>query len=401
MSKYLNKITSISLLVTVLNACIEPFEAQIVDFESAVVVEATLTNQTEQHEVLITRTFKFEEEGSEAESGASVRVVGGNTTYTFSEVSPGRYIADQAFAAISGVNYQLIITTKDGRNYSSNEVTLTQETQIDDLRAERITLDDGREGVAILVDSFDPTRNSINYRYEYEETYKIIAPFWRPLDLRVPENASESDCDLEVVQREQPEQVCFTTNESNTIIITNTGDLEEDRVDNFLVRFIDRDNFIISHRYSILVRQFVQSNEAFSFYKTLREFSGNQSLFSETQPGFLEGNISSTQDENELVMGYFEVSSTSEQRIFFNYEDLFPNEPLPPYIIDCSPFSPPLVDGIPPQCILRPQVEMNFVRYFDDNPSPGLTEGPFLVVLRTCGDCTTLGSTTPPTFWTE
>ena len=61
-----------------------------------------------------------------------------------------------------------------------------------------------------------------------------------------------------------------------------------------MVRFINRNNYIISHRYSILVRQFVQSNEAFTFYETLNDLSRNESLFSETQPGFLAGNVSST-----------------------------------------------------------------------------------------------------------
>jgi hypothetical protein len=56
----------------------------------------------------------------------------------------------------------------------------------------------------------------------------------------------------------------------------------------------------------------------------LKELSGSDGILSQNQPGFFFGNIKSVENPNEKVIGYFEVSSVSSQRIFFNYEDVFP-----------------------------------------------------------------------------
>jgi len=385
-------------------SCVEPFEPQTVTFESALVIGATITNELKFQQVSLSRTFTFEEDALRAESNANVKIVddSGNE-FIFQESIEGIYVSTVAFAASADSDYKLEITTNDGRSYASQNAQLTAVTQIDQLYAERLTNDDGEEGVAILLNSFDPSGRSKNYRYVYEETYKIIAPNWTTKDLVVvPSGPNVPICAVEVVPREQAEQVCYTTDNSNAIILTDTNGLTEDKVDSFVVRFINRDNYIISHRYSILVKQLVQSNEAYTFFETLNSFSGAESLFSETQPGFLSGNVFSEDDPNEMVLGYFDVASVSEQRIFFNYEDLFPSEPLPPYTIPCVEVAPPLVaPGIPPKCVLSIMVEVNSVKYVNENDAPQLGEGPFLVVPRECGDCTALGGTEVPEFWEE
>lgn len=394
-------ITASSVLF--MSSCIETFEATFEDFESAIVVEATITDKLEQQRVFLTRTFEFEEDGPSAESNANVRIEGGGNVFTFQESTPGLYISTQTFAAQPNTDYQLRIETQDGRSYSSDQMKLPQPTQIDDLRAERITNDLGEEGVAILVDSFDPTGNSVNYRYQYEETFKIIAPFWTPNDLeRTPVSEATEICQVSIIPDERSEETCFATDFSNVIIQINTKSLAEDRVSNFMVRFIGRENYIISHRYSILVRQFVQSNEAFTFYETLNEFSGNESFFSETQPGFLEGNISSDTNTDEKVLGYFDVASVAEQRLFFNYSDLFSGEELPPYVDPCNLSAPPIrTPGIPPRCILAVQTDLGLVSYAGNNDSGGQNEGPYFVVPNVCGDCSEIGKVEVPDFWIE
>jgi len=378
------------------HGCIEPFDAEFGDFENVLVVEATITNEMKQQQVFLTRTFEFEADGSSAESNADVKVVSGGVTFNFEETDPGVYVSTQAFAAQTNTAYELRVDTQNGRSYSSDETMLTPITQIDEVRAERIINDDGKDGIAIFVDSFDPKGNSLNYRYTYEETYKIISPNWTGQDLAGDE---EGSCELFIVPKEREEQVCYTTDFSNGLVLTNTNGLEEDRVNDFMVRFINRNNYIISHRYSILVKQHVQSNASYAFYEKLKEFSSSESLFSETQPGFLEGNISSEQDKEEKVLGFFDVASVSERRIFFNYTDLYPDEPLPPYVDPCSESAPPLADigG----CVLRPIIDSGLARFTRENFTPGNGEGPFFIVPRVCGDCTVLGRVEIPSFWVE
>ncbi len=382
-----------------LSSCIDPVEFTFEDFESALVIEATITNEMVQQEINLTRTFEFEEDGPLPESNATVTVSDdvGNV-FTFLDSGEGVYISSEAFAAITGRTYQLSVTTQDGRNYGSDDVTVSTATNIEEIRAERITNDLGQDGMAIFVDSFDPSGNSRNYRYEYEETFMIIAPAFNPSSL-IRDPAIGNQCNVIITENTTGEEVCYGTDESNTIIITSTEGLEEDRVDNFMVRFINSDNFIISHRYSILVKQFVQSNEAFTFFETLDELSSSGSLFSETQPGFLQGNVFSTDSDDERVLGFFDVSTMSSQRLFFNYEDFYPNEPLPPFIVDCDPSAPVIANlgG----CVLLPILDSGAGVFAGENLDIMQGEGPFLIVSRECGDCSVLGSAEVPEFWIE
>lgn len=378
------------VLSLTLDGCIEPFDAKFEDFESVVVVEATITDKLERQQIFLTRTFEFDDDGPSAEIDANIRVEGGGNVFLFQESVPGLYISTQAFAAQPNVDYQLYIETQNGESYRSQQMTLTEATQIDDLRAERISNDLGEDGVAILVDSFNPAGNSVNYLYQYEETYKIIAPDWGPLDY-VIQNQDGTDM-LELVPRSLDEQICYTTDISNSIILTNTANLSEDRVSNYMARFIDRNNYILSHRYSILVKQFVLSNAAYTFYERLNQFSESESLFSENQPGFLEGNLFS-EDSREKVLGFFSVSSVSEKRIFFNYEDFFPDERLPEYVSPCRPVG--IGEG------LLEQVRADVVKYFGTIVNSITGEVETAVVPRVCGDCTVLGSSEIPEFWIE
>ncbi|UII79366.1 DUF4249 domain-containing protein [Flagellimonas sp. CMM7] len=380
-----------------LYGCIDPFDAVFVDFESAVVIEATITDEMKQQQIFLSRSYEFEDEGPSAEPNATVSVSDGTgNTFSFEDTGNGVYVSTQAFAAEPGKEYQLSVTTQDGRSYGSEVTEITSSTTLDEIKAERITNDDGVDGMAILADSFDPSGNAKNYRYEYQETYRIIAPTWTPTSL-VGEPGG--GCALLKVPNTTDDEVCYTTDFSNRIIITSTEDLAEDRVSNFMVRFISRDNYIISHRYSILVRQFVQSNEAFTFFETLNELSGSESLFSQTQPGFLQGNVFSNDNRDERVLGFFDVSSVSEKRIFFNFDDFYPGEPLPPYIESCRFSSPPIAS--PAGCVLRPLIESGAGIYAGDNGEPLDGEGPFFVVPRVCGDCNVLGATEIPDFWIE
>ena len=191
--------------------------------------------------------------------------------------------------------------------------------------------------------------------------------------------------------REREERICYGTNPSKSIQVASTLALSEDRLSKYNVRFIERDDYILTYRYSVLVRQYVQSPEAFSFYETLRGLSQSAgNVFSEDQPGFLAGNIFSLDNSRENIAGFFEVATVAEKRIFFDYENFFPNEEPPPYIADCVPFSPSTEGGLGERDLLN-LIYADAVRYY----APGL------VVQKRCGDCTVLGSNVVPDFWIE
>ncbi len=422
--------------------CVEPFDfsTEIETSSTLLVVEATLTNEMKKQKVTLSRTVSLSQDSIinfdtevrfvpsvrfdsiepsfvQYESGALVEIVeNSGTVYAFSETTPGVYLSDDEFAAEENIGYSLNITMSNGKIYESKEMSFLGQSQIDALYAERITNDVGEDGMAIYADTSDPTNQSSHFRYTYEETYKIIAPEWTPFEFEILNDGSMGEVPaVRLVPRAQEEQVCYNTVVSSEIKINNTTNLESSSSQRNIVRFIDRNNPIISHRYSILVTQYLESQEAFNYYETLKSFSGNDNIFSETQPGFLEGNIFSISGDTN-VLGYFDVVAVDQKRLFFNYTDYFPGEDLPPYFQDdfnCDRILSPQLgdperDGPSPppplQCPepLIPQIQRESIEYLGDNSiPPDICQGPYLVTARICGDCTIFGSNIVPDFWEE
>lgn len=402
MKRIKHHIVSLIFLSLIINSCVEPINIETTTFDNAIVIEALITNELKQHEINLTRTYRLEENGPTEESNADVKIIDdAQNVYTFVESSPGKYVSTTAFAATPNNTYQLFITTSSGDSYTSKPNSLTSETEIESLNAVAETNENGTLGVSVNVNSFDPSGNSRYYRYEYEETYKIIAPRWSPLNSVVINQDSVS-----TEERAREEKTCYNTLFSSDIIQTQTSGFSEDRVTQKQVRFLAVDDFIISHRYSILVKQYVQSLEAFSYFKILKELSGSESLLSQNQPGFVNGNIVSVNNPNEKVIGFFDVSSVSSKRLFFNFRDIFPSNltPSPPYFIDCKLFAPRLDDT---SNELINVIQSGSLKFYllnsccPEEPPIIPDGGPHVMVIPECGDCTTIGTNVVPDFWTE
>jgi hypothetical protein len=396
--KYFLFLTVVTLLSI---SCVEEIEIQEqLEFEDLIVIEATVTNELKKHRIFVTRTFKFGDDGPLPETQAAVKIDAGGEIFNFSEDTPGVYLSEIEFKAEAGIDYQLFVQTQDGRDYSTNKIRLTQTSQIDNAFPERQVNSIGTEILSVVVESFDPSRQSNYYRYEYEETYKIIAPDWVPDDFIILKDEFGNELATPgFVPRPIEDKVCYNTVVSNDIIQTSTTDLNEDRVSKFSVRNILATDPIISHRYSILIRQYVQSLEAYSYYNLLDQLSGEGNLLAQIQPGFINSNIFSLDDRDEKVLGFFEVASVSQKRIFFNYDDLFPGEDLPPYFRSCRPSAPFIAteSGTP----LKDGIQAGIIVYYEDNENQGPNEGPFWVVPTACGNCTELGTSEVPEFWEE
>lgn len=396
------KISYLALILIIgfyTNSCIEPFEIKTLSFENALVVEATITDEFKKHEIKLSRTFKLEEFTPLSESNAIVKIEDeSQNTYDFEEIEPGHYRSLTAFKAQQNVSYKLLILTSNGRSYSSQPTKLTKRAEIDEVYALKSVDNDG---ISIFVDSFNPNGDARYYRYDYEETYKIIVPKWSAYDFEIISDVPPYQ--VEIVPRTQEEKTCYNTIYSDGIIQTESNSFNEDRITKFLVRKIQKDDFILSHRYSILVKQYVQSLEAYTFYNILNELSGSGSLFSQNQPGFISGNLFSNEDYSEKVLGFFEVSSVSSKRLFFNPKDIIFSGPL--FIGNCNIRAPKLDDGLGNSPLIE-AIKAGTVKYYLDNHESNFTEpiepgGPYVVVYSECGDCTSLGSNEVPDFWEE
>lgn len=395
--KFANKIL-VLFLALLATSCVDPYQLETTNFEEALVIEATLTNQLKYQQVKITKTYKLEQSQPIIVTDADVEVSddSGNS-YAFS-ASNGIYISDEAFQAEPGRKYKLRINS-GGKIYESSTEMLSVSQPIESITTSVESVN-GQRGVQIKVNSFDPTGNSKYYRFSYDETYKVVVPFWSEYVASVQSDGvsgfSVTDT-IKLTPRTYEARTCYSTQKSTALIVTKTVGLSEDRILDFPIRFIKANDPIIKNRYSINVTQYVQSLAAYTFYETLSELSAaGENIFSQNQPGFFYGNITSISNPSEKVIGFFEVSGVSEKRIFFDFEDVFPNDSPPPYLYDCEIYeydSTAFGPGNNQGSTLRSFITSGKVLYFD-HAMPI-----YYVVKPQCGDCTSFSSNVIPSFW--
>ncbi len=384
-------------------ACTEPYEIESVSYEGVLVVESTITNEFKNQIVKLSKTSTLENPEILFENNASVTVFGDNgEIYNFSQDSEtGFYVSNQQFSAQPNVSYTLNIKTQDGKNYNSSAATLPATVEMDDVYAERIEdLNDNKDGVQVLVNTEDVTGNAKYFRYEYEETYKIIAPHPSPYTAEIVNfDVGDYTYDVIVTPRE-PEIICYTTENSTGINQTTTTEFNENRVVRFPVRYLSKNDAKIQTRYSILVKQYVQSVEAYTFYKIVKELGSVESLLSQGQPGYVAGNMVSETNPEEKVLGFFEVSSMTSQRIYFNYEDF--GLPKPPYFVDCDLLvldyrDNTSLDNDPNER----EIIFTYLSYY--NYQVVVYGQPYLYTLakEECSVCTSFSSNVKPNFWED
>lgn len=399
------KLLFLVLILLTFNSCVEEFDFQVEkNSNPLLVVEAIITDQYKHQQIKLSTTYPLKDSSTSFEENATVQIIDqNNTKYIFRELDSGKYESVNKFKAEPSFKYTLSITRSNGKKYTSKQSELTGTKEIENIQAKRGINDFGVDGIFILVNSFDETSKSKFYRYEFEETKKIILPYFSNLDLEIVSDIFPYE--VRTIPKTEEDMVCYKQTKSNKIIQTTTSNLSEDRVSEFEVNFLPGDDYFLIYGYSILVRQYVQSFESYSYYKTLSNQAINSSSFSQVQPGFVEGNIFSETNLDEKVIGFFEVASVSEKRIFFKYKDLYPNESFPRFKKDCKIIAPARAVGHYPESSRSPLLEAirqgDYV-FYAVNPdyltSPTNT-GEYLMVPKDCSDCRTQGSNIKPAFW--
>ncbi len=383
--------------------CTEPYEIETINYEKVLVVESTITNEMKPQVVKLSRTSTLENPQILIENNATVTVSGNSgETYSFSQDSEtGFYISNQAFSAQPNVTYTLEIKTQDGKNYKSSTVILPPTVEMDEVYAERIEdLSDDKDGVQVLVNTEDATGNAKYFRYEYEETYKITAPYPSPYTAEIINFDDEFYTFDIILTPREPEIICYSTETSTGINQTTTTEFNENRVFRFPVKYLSKNDAKLQTRYSILVNQYVQSVEAYTFYKIVKELGSVESLLSQGQPGYVAGNMVSETDPDEKVLGFFEASSMTSKRIYFNYEDFVLEKP--PYFVVCDVLVLDYLDNT----VLDndPNERENLFTYLSYFNYQVLSLGQntiYRIVQAECSVCTSFSSNVRPDFWED
>ncbi len=387
-------------MLILFNNCVEEITFNDTSFDKLLVINATITDEYKIHEVTLSRisTLNAVADIDNYEKNAVVSILeDSQITHLFQEKTNGIYESIMPFKAELGKRYSLHITTTDGEIYESSLEEIQGVNDIDEVYAEPGTDYYGTEGITIYAKSESSDKKAKYYKYTYKETYKIIAPYFTIEALRIVSDVPPYK--VEKYYHNEERQICYNTIASINILQAETNSLSKN-IAVKPIRFIKKNDSIIAHRYSIEVKQQVQSYEAYTYYSILSKFSTSESVFSQTQQGFLQGNMVPTVNKNNKVVGYFEVNSVSKKRIFFNITDVFPDQ----YINtrkSCDTYAPKLIEANNPFSPLIDLLKAGFLYYEENGDRTMDNPGPYKIVQKRCGDCRVNGSIVKPNFWID
>ena len=363
------------ILIFFLSACREEYNPPVVSSpQSLLVVEANLTVGGPTS-IRLTKTFKLDDSARlQTVNGATLTVEGkDNSIQSLSSAGNGYYMSP-GLNLSPGNEYRLRIHTTDGKEFLSDYVVAKATPDIDSISWEK-----NNDGVTIYTNTHDPSNSSTYYRWEYTETWEHRSPFVS--DIIYDNGAVRSR-----VFPQEDISACWTTLSSTNIFLANSVRLQSDVISKVPLKFIPLGDLRISIRYSINVRQFALSKEAYTFYELMKQNTEDIGSFFGPLPSELRGNIQCITNPAEPVIGFVTASSVPEKRIFITINQVRPWF----FQYGCEGYEIPYtIDSV------RAAVDNGYLLVYDLIFPPK-----YLISKKDCVDCRERGgTTTKPSFW--
>ena len=225
------------------------------------------------------------------------------------ETAPGMYSTSNLQGTV-GKRYRITLD-RSGATYQSTWEELEAPAVIDSVYYQlesKGTSDPTKDinGVQYYVDSQGTPDGVRNYRFEWEETWKIGVTY-RALQDYIGNDKTQF--------AEIPLYDCWRFSNSQTINLATTNGLSNNVISNHVIPFVTGDEERYSLRHSLLVKQFSLDEAEYLFWKALKEANEQLGSLFDKQPARVIGNISSTSG-GPVALGYFSASGVTEQRIY-------------------------------------------------------------------------------------
>ncbi|ACT95604.1 DUF4249 domain-containing protein [Dyadobacter fermentans] len=376
MRYWLLKISFFALLLTV-DGCIEPFSPPEVNSDGNYLVIDGFLNVSgaDSTRIELRRTQNINANtGPIIETGAQLAVEEENgETLNLAETGKGVYTFPPRQFNRAG-KYRLRVKTQSGEEYLSEYVGVSITPAIDSVTYK---VDPVLNAAVFYVNTHDSQNRTQFYRWKFDETWEYEATYYSALMVR---NDS-------VVLRPDNINRCWGKQRSASILLGSTVKLSSDVIKDLPINRVPIPTNKLFIKYSILVKQYGLSREAFEYWTDLAkttQFTG--SLF-DVLPSQVTGNIRNVADPRLLAFGYFSAATEETTRLTISPRlGLFPRCTEP--------------DTIPIRCSTRDAVECAantpklLLTYW------GARADSLLVAAHSCTDCRLQGGTTErPSYW--
>jgi hypothetical protein len=394
-SRYFNKAAYIIIAGTLaLTCCTKPYNPPAIKGATGyLVVEGVIDAGNDTTKFQLSRTVGL---GSDTTlspvTGATVVIQGNdNSSYPLNGNSSGIYSAPP-LGLNASTQYRIDIKTPDGKEYQSDYVPVKITPSIDS-----VSTVIEPSGLQVNVNTHDPANNTRYYRWNYTETWEFHAKYFSDY---------ESNGDT-VLYRQPADQIyfCYSSDNATNILLGSSAKLTQDVISTAPITFVPATSEKVETDYSILVRQYALTSDAYNFWTNLKKNTEQLGSIFDALPSQIDGNIHCLTDPNEPVIGYVSASTITTQRIFVN------NTTLPSTWVATYPYQC-VLDSFLFRTTLNGQVVYPEDQYF--NWKKGAPQGEWVPIsaivqmgiaightgtYRECGDCSVRGSLIKPSYW--
>lgn len=356
-------------------SCVSQFTPDIETQDRYLTVHGLITDANRRYEIKLTLSRPLDETAPESparRAEVSVADDQGNI-WQFTETKPGIYLSDSTlFRGVPGRSYTMLIK-HEGKQYESAPCLLRPaapvDTMIHEIYDREINASGDKERVVrVALSTLDPTPENHYFRWTFLETWEIRLTF-------------------NLLSYEQ--RVCWTSEESHTIMVANTEALSENRISDFALTIFNNSSDRGHNKYSMLVSQYAINREEYEFWDKVKRVSANTGGLYDVIPASVPGNVKCTSDPDDLVLGYFSVSGVSTRRIFIKSpliaKDLYYDKCL----YETAPANTPY-----------PGLGLNAWAFHEFQ----IDEGPKIWAITMdigCTDCARFASNVKPDYWDE
>ncbi len=376
-----------------LTACRKPYIPPAITVNSNYLVVEGLINTGQDSTIIkLSRTVMISSTiGIKAELNASVIVESdANASYPLTETGNGTYSAPALNLSASN-KYRLKIVTSDNKTYRSDFVPVKNSPPIDSVYYLVKS-----NGVQINVDSHDQSNNTRYYRWDFNDTWIIHSAFESYAEVsHFPKDT--------ILYRPDADQIytCWINGTSNTINLGSTATLSQDVTTNNEISFISSTSEKLGSRYSILVKQYAITKDAFDYWQLLKNNTEQLGSIFDPLPSTTTGNIHCITNPSEPVIGYISAGSYSQKRIFIDNYNLPAWRPITPNAgckMDSVYLSNAITKNNDVAAYIYSGSQIPILALYVIKDNHGVIVG-YTGSIPSCVDCTLRGTNKQPTFW--
>ena len=300
-------------------SCVDEYtipQATAIEYEAEVVIEGRILSGEESVIHLSYTTPLNHEEEAPGILNAQVYIIGQNGYRSEAaefDLEDDCYVIDTR--TLENNTLYAVEATVDGETYQSDFQPLLTSPEIDE-----VTWKENESSISIFVTTQAEKDDSRHFMWSFEEDWEFHADVdMRGNDKIKPIYNKAHYPDL--TETHNPYLFCWMHDVSRHINLHSSSNLSENLVKDVKLHEISIEDIRISYIYSILVKQWSLTDEAYHYFSTMKQYTEeSEGLFTPVLSD-LQGNITCLSNPDKRAHGYVLASSVTTKRIFIYEED--------------------------------------------------------------------------------